>query len=150
MTTRSGHPDSATATEPAVGPASPSGVSSANQPLPLHGDITAITPGSLTIITLPEAFDVAAAEGAWEHLKAVLPAGADVIMMVGTARTAPADQLVEVACEVLHIAFERAAMLGSEDIGWEMPWGDVPDVRKAPMRAAVTALFRWMASGNPA
>lgn len=151
MTTRSGHPHPAAADEPTVGPASPSGVSSANQPLPLHGNLTAITPGSLTIITLPAEVDVAVASGMLEHLTAVMPATADVIMMTGDVRSAPTDQLVEEACEVMHDAYEKAAV----GAGWETqkasrkPWADVPDANKATMRAAVTALLAWMASGTP-
>jgi hypothetical protein len=58
----------------------------------------------------------------------------------------PDDRLVEEACEVMHDAYEQAA-LGA---GWETnpasrkPWADVPEANKATMRAAVIALLGWL------
>jgi hypothetical protein len=52
---------------------------------------------------------------------------------------------VEAACEVMHDAYERAAV----GAGWETqqasrkPWADVPEANKATMRAAVAALIEW-------
>jgi len=54
--------------------------------------------------------------------------------------------LVEAACEVMHDAYERAAV----QEGWEnqeqsrKPWNDVPEANKATMRAAVDALLTWL------
>ena len=56
------------------------------------------------------------------------------------------DRRVEEACEVMHDAYEQAA-LGT---GWETnpasrkPWADVPEANKATMRAAVIALLGWL------
>lgn len=53
---------------------------------------------------------------------------------------------VEQACEVMHDAYERAAV----GAGWETnpksrkPWADVPEANKATMRAAVQALLAWL------
>lgn len=50
---------------------------------------------------------------------------------------------VEKACEVMHDAYERAAV----GAGWETntasrkPWADVPEANKQTMRAAVRALL---------
>lgn len=56
------------------------------------------------------------------------------------------DSLVEEACEVLHDAYERAAVVH----GWETnpaarhkPWSEVPESNKATMRDAVRALLEW-------
>lgn len=55
---------------------------------------------------------------------------------------------VEVACEVMHDAYEAAAV----GAGWETqqasrkPWIDVPEANKATMRAAVAALFDHLAA----
>lgn len=52
---------------------------------------------------------------------------------------------VEAACEVMHDAYERAAV----GAGWETnaasrkPWADVPEANKETMRAAVFALLAW-------
>jgi hypothetical protein len=60
--------------------------------------------------------------------------------------THPDEQMVEQACEVMHDAYEQAA-LGA---GWETnpasrkPWADVPEANKATMRAAVIALLGWL------
>lgn len=57
-----------------------------------------------------------------------------------------ADQ-VEVACEVMHDAYEGAAI----STGWETqersrkPWADVPEANKATMRVAVRALMAHLA-----
>lgn len=56
---------------------------------------------------------------------------------------AATDADVELACEVMHDAYEAAAV----DAGWETqkrsrkPWSDVPEANKATMRAAVRALL---------
>lgn len=56
------------------------------------------------------------------------------------------DARVELACEVMHDAYERAAV----GAGWETnpasrkPWSDVPEANKATMRAAVSALLDWL------
>lgn len=53
---------------------------------------------------------------------------------------------VERACEVMHDAYEAAAVQS----GWETqersrkPWSDVPEANKATMRAAVGALLDWL------
>lgn len=53
------------------------------------------------------------------------------------------DAYIEQCCEVMHNAYEKAA-LGA---GWETqvasrkPWSDVPEANKTTMRAAVTALL---------
>lgn len=53
---------------------------------------------------------------------------------------------LETACEVLHDAYEKAA-IGE---GWKTqiasrkPWTDVPEANKATMRAAVGALLHWV------
>jgi hypothetical protein len=58
----------------------------------------------------------------------------------------PDDRLVEEACEVMHLAYEQAA-LGA---GWETnpesrkPWADVPEANKVTMRSAVIALLGWL------
>lgn len=62
----------------------------------------------------------------------------------------PADPPVDVeqVCEVMHDAYERAAV----GAGWETqlasrkPWADVPEANKATMRAAVSALLEWLQS----
>lgn len=56
------------------------------------------------------------------------------------------SDLIDAACEVLHDAYEQAAL----ETGWETnpasrrPWGDVPDANKATMRSAVQALLDWL------
>jgi hypothetical protein len=63
----------------------------------------------------------------------------------------PHDELVEQACEVMHDAYEKAA-LGT---GWatnpesRKPWADVPEANKETMRASVGALFLWLATAAP-
>lgn len=58
--------------------------------------------------------------------------------------------LIEAACEVMHCAYEEAAA----GAGWEtnpasqVPWSDVPEPNKMAMRAAVTALARWLGAGQ--
>lgn len=53
------------------------------------------------------------------------------------------DAQVEWACEVMHDAYERAAV----GAGWETnsasrkPWADVPEANKTTMRVAVSALL---------
>jgi hypothetical protein len=60
----------------------------------------------------------------------------------GIAERHSADY-VERCCEVMHDAYERAAV----GAGWETqqasrkPWADVPEANKATMRAAVVALL---------
>lgn len=57
----------------------------------------------------------------------------------------PLQRLVEESCEVMHDAYEKAA-LGA---GWETnpasrkPWAEVPEANKVTMRAAVTALLDY-------
>ena len=57
----------------------------------------------------------------------------------------PTDAEVEAACEVMHDAYEAAAV----GAGWETqeasrkPWADVPEANKVTMRAAVHALLIW-------
>lgn len=56
------------------------------------------------------------------------------------------DALVEQACEVMHDAYEQAAV----GAGWDTnpasrrPWADVPPANQATMRAAVRALLEWL------
>jgi hypothetical protein len=58
--------------------------------------------------------------------------------------TNPID--IEAACEIMHDAYETAAT----QTGWETqnrsrkPWSEVPEANKATMRAAVTALLKWL------
>lgn len=53
---------------------------------------------------------------------------------------------VEEACEIMHDAYEKAAV----GAGWETqaasrkPWSDVPEANKVTMRAAVTALLEYL------
>lgn len=60
----------------------------------------------------------------------------------------PTPEHVETACEVMHDAYERAAV----DAGWETnpasrkPWTSVPEANKQTMRAAISAL---LTSTNP-
>lgn len=60
--------------------------------------------------------------------------------------TPVADDTVERACEVMHDAYEAAAVTA----GWEtqqrsrVPWAGVPEANKATMRAAVTALLEHL------
>jgi hypothetical protein len=57
---------------------------------------------------------------------------------------------VEEACEVMHDAYEKAAV----GAGWDTqqasrkPWVDVPEANKQTMRAAVTALLDHLGIGN--
>jgi hypothetical protein len=57
---------------------------------------------------------------------------------------------VERACEVMHDAYEAAAV----GHGWEtqersrVPWRDVPEANKATMRSAVAALLTWIDGGG--
>lgn len=54
--------------------------------------------------------------------------------------------LVEAACEVMHDAYENAAV----GAGWETnpasrkPWSDVPEANKETMRKAVGVLIAWL------
>jgi hypothetical protein len=56
------------------------------------------------------------------------------------------EYLIEQACEVIHDAYEKAAV----GAGWETqaasrkPWAEVPEANKATMRAAVGALLKWL------
>jgi len=60
------------------------------------------------------------------------------------------DERVEAACEVMHDAYEKAAV----GAGWETnpasrkPWADVPEANKETMRAAVGALLEWIDKGD--
>lgn len=59
--------------------------------------------------------------------------------------TDPAD-LIERACEVMHVAYERAAALS----GWSThpdlhkPWAGIPEANKQTMRAAIGELLVWL------
>lgn len=61
------------------------------------------------------------------------------------------DTQIEQACEVMHDAYEKAAV----GAGWETqqasrkPWDDVPEANKTTMRAAVSALLDHLALNNP-
>lgn len=61
------------------------------------------------------------------------------------------EMRVEAACEVMHDAYEKAAV----GAGWETnpasrkPWADVPEANKATMRAAVGAVLDWLAAEKP-
>ena len=57
------------------------------------------------------------------------------------------DEAVESACQVMHDAYERAAVVHA----WEtnpasrhQDWADVPESNKATMRDAVRALLGWL------
>ena len=58
----------------------------------------------------------------------------------------PDDDHIEQACEVMHDAYEKAAV----GTGWETnlasrkPWAMVPESNKATMRASVSALLEWL------
>lgn len=60
--------------------------------------------------------------------------------------TAESVELVEQACEVMHDAYELAAVTQ----GWETqqasrkPWADVPEANRETMRAAVRTLLTWL------
>jgi len=57
------------------------------------------------------------------------------------------DDKLEVACEVMHDAYEKAAFTA----GWETnpasrePWANVPESNKVAMRHAVQALLGYIA-----
>lgn len=59
----------------------------------------------------------------------------------------PTPEVIEEACEVMHDAYERAAV----GAGWETnpasrkPWDGVPEANKVTMRAAVDALLQHVA-----
>lgn len=61
--------------------------------------------------------------------------------------TTPTAEQIEAACEVMHDAYEAAAI----GAGWETqqesrkPWADVPDANKETKRAAVAALLDHLA-----
>lgn len=62
------------------------------------------------------------------------------------------EAAVEQACEVMHDAYERAAVIHA----WEtnpasrhQDWADVPEANKATMRDAVRALLRWQLAALP-
>ena len=54
------------------------------------------------------------------------------------------DEEIEIACEVMHDAYEKAAV----GAGWETQkasrkaWADVPEANKVTMRAAVSAVYQ--------
>lgn len=56
------------------------------------------------------------------------------------------DEKLEMACIVMHDAYELAAVAA----GWNTqsasrkPWAAVPDANKVTMRAAVHALLTWL------
>jgi hypothetical protein len=56
------------------------------------------------------------------------------------------SERIERACEVMHDAYEKAAV----GAGWETqqasrkPWADVPEANKVTMRAAVSALLDYL------
>ena len=56
------------------------------------------------------------------------------------------EVLVEAACEVMHYAYENAAVtLGwTTNVASRKPWADVPEANKATMRVAVGALIDWL------
>lgn len=56
------------------------------------------------------------------------------------------DRFVEAACEVMHDAYERAAVGAGWDTNPESrkPWADVPEANKETMRAAVGTLLDWL------
>jgi hypothetical protein len=68
-----------------------------------------------------------------------LPAGATGVQL----QLVDQATLIERYCEVMHDAYERAAV----GAGWETqtasrkPWADVPEPNKVTMRAAVAALL---------
>lgn len=70
--------------------------------------------------------------------------------LLATPRTTPADETarVEWACEIMHDAYEAAAVRE----GWETqersrkPWADVPEANRATMRGAVGALLTALAT----
>lgn len=67
-------------------------------------------------------------------------------LLMGEAIQRRGPQLVDEACQVLHNAYEEAALVYK----WETqarsrkPWSEVPEANKATMRAAMLALFDWL------
>jgi hypothetical protein len=61
----------------------------------------------------------------------------------------PREEQIEQACEVMHDAYENAAVtLGwTTNVASRKPWADVPEANKATMRVAVGALLEWLGSG---
>jgi hypothetical protein len=62
------------------------------------------------------------------------------------------EAVVEEACQVMHDAYERAAIVHA----WEtnpasrhQDWADVPESNKATMRDAVRALLGWLEAARP-
>lgn len=108
--------------------------------------------------TFPHAVDVCATPGcghprsehyAGEHSCLHMEGDADsCLRFTEPAQSDPAttDERVEAACEVMHDAYERAAI----GAGWDTnpasrkPWADVPEANKVTMRAAVSALLGWL------
>ncbi|WP_344609947.1 hypothetical protein, partial [Sporichthya brevicatena] len=104
----------------------------------------------LRVMTGPRPQDEEAAEPtlhSWPDSDAARFLAHERAQRAGTARPEPAD--IERACEVMHDAYEAAAV----GAGWETqqasrkPWADVPEANKATMRAAVAALIEHLA-GN--
>lgn len=69
---------------------------------------------------------------------------------VAEALCNPTDEQVEYLCEVMHDAYEAAALT----TGWETqsrsrkPWSSVPEANKATMRVAVRAVLAAAAGGD--
>lgn len=68
----------------------------------------------------------------------------DHLPSAGPVGDLPDRDLIENACEVMHVAYERAAI----GAGWEtnplsrtINWAEVPEANKATMRAAVAAVL---------
>lgn len=72
---------------------------------------------------------------------------ARAIASTPTVAVPVSEERVEAACEVMHDAYELAAVVA----GWETqqrsrkPWAEVPDANKVTMRAAVGALLSHLA-----
>ncbi len=75
---------------------------------------------------------------------------AEALAAAEADRTRVVEFDVERACEVLHDAYESAAV----GAGWETqqasrkPWAEVPEANQRTMRAAVTALLVALAGGD--
>lgn len=76
------------------------------------------------------------------------PSVLTVIVKPGDRLNIDEDMIIEAACEVMHDAYETAAVKE----GWETnkksrkPWAKVPDENKRTMRIAVSELMKFLNS----
>lgn len=80
----------------------------------------------------------------WQRMITILETFRPGLVESGVTATPTID--IETACEVMHDAYEQAAV----GAGWETqeasrkPWADVPEANKDTMRAAVSALLQYV------